>query len=626
MAVVWTLDINGEVLPLAEWKIVSPVLQTANLSRDTLTFETPGAFDGDPLCAFGDPVILYRNGVKWFQGECFVVPRGARGASERQSYSFVGPWNFLERNVMKAPWFIADNGSTQYTSHLIFLAVSVADNITNILEYAIARGANLQVGTITAPLIPPAFEVTDLTCAGAIQRIANYAPDCIGYFDYTTTPPTFHFKPRSALTAVELSLPDEALPFGSRLEIIEPIAREDLVVDNVQIIYEREDTIDGQRVFNAFLDSYPPSTNGLEDGCLSAIVMLQGGSTTTVRGNVLADEIQPDSIEWWKKVCPKLNDPRIGGTIALAFADSSIDRIGYDGEASEGYPNRILGGAVTPWMELENGDPVLAQKEKISRLFRYSMATSHLALGGMEHVVEYERIEAEVTATNSPVGDILYSTTASIEEGEAIPTGLAEYLYNALHPLQYDVLLQQHKADCDGEVKLGNVVNILNGHDDWEDMNAVVQQVSFDIDHGTAEITCGPPRHLTIDQILELLRVSRIRRRWTNPSVQNDGILSGRDIELGKETSNNNATHGLPELSRFIVTDGGSLVDLNAKEGEERIFVDFGSGKTLTVELDDAIWAAAPEAARALAIRAVCVRVGGVNKTMLVVGGAPYDS
>ncbi len=275
-------------------------------------------------------------------------------------------------------------------------------------------------------------------------------------------------------------------------------------------------------------------------------------------------------------------------------------------------------------MELENGDPVLAQKEKISRLFRYSMATSHLALAGKEHVVEYERIEAEITATNSPVGDILYSTTASIEEGESIPTGLAEYLYNALHPLQYDVLLQQHKSECDGEVRLGNTVNILNGHEDWETMAAVVQQVSYDIDHGVTEITCGPPRHLTIDQILELLRVSRIRRRWTNPSVQDDGIMTGRDIELGKETSNNNATHGLPELSRFIVTDGGSLVDINAKDGEERVFVDFGSGKTLTLQKTDSVWSAATE--KALAIRAVCVKVGGVNKTMLVIGSAPYDS
>lgn len=622
-APVWTLEIDGTTKTLAAWGLIAPRLTTVNLGRDTLIADAARDFTGTPIATYGQAVKLYRDAVQWFAGETHITPRSARGPSERLGYTFIGPWNFLERNIYKAPWFQASDGSTVYTSHVLFLIKSVAAHITDLLTYAIARGADIQIGTITAPITPPSFEVTDLTIAGAIQRLAHYAPDCVGWFDYTTDPPTFHFQPRSALTGVTLEMPSANEPFGSRLEVIEPISRDDMQVDNVSITYEINSTVDGEEVFGFSIDNYPVGTTGLEDGCLSAVVNLQGFSATTVNGFVIAEAINTASLDWWKLAVPALNDARILG---LAFVGSA-ERLDYEtGAAAAGLPRRLIDGQVAEWMVNPDGTDIDWQKEVITCEFSMQLQLDDAAeLSDLNVAVTKQKYQVELTSTNAPAGETSYSTLATFEDGDELPVGMAQYLYNSLNPLQYEALLVQHKADCDGEVRLGNVVNLTGGLAAWASMNALVQQVACDIDLGVTEITCGPPRHLSIDQILELLRVGRIRRRWTNPSTQTDGTISARNVELGKATANNNAVPATPELSRLVIASTGAVIDLNTASSAEKLLLNFGSGKTVTVAKDDTLWGNPDEASRALALREVCVKVSGVSRKMLVLGSVPYD-
>lgn len=620
---VWTLTIGSTTKTLAEWGLMSPRLSTVNLGRDVLTAETAAEFDASVIAPYGTTVKLYRDGVKWFDGESFVTPRSARGASERQSLSFVGPWNFLERNVYKTPWFRAADNSTIYTSHLIFPINSVAAHITNAINYAISRGANMQLGTITAPIVPPSFEVTDITIAGAIIRLSHYAPDCIGWFDYSTTPPTFHFQPRSVLTTVPLTMPTAGEPFGSRLEMIEPVAREDLQVDNVALTFEITSQVDGEEVFGFYLDHYPPATTGLEDGCMSAVINLQGFSATTVQGTVIAETIDTSSLTWWQKAVPALNDARVFDFRIVEAAT----RAGYQGEDSRYLPRRLIDGQAADWMVNPDGTDIDYQKEVITCTFEIQFKMGDDPVLTDKNVkVAKQQYQVELTSTNAPDGETSYSTLATFEDGDARPIGMAEYLYNSLNALQYDAQFVQHKSDCDGEVTLGCVVNLENSAESaWNSMRALVQQVSFDIDRGVTEIVCGPARHLSIDQILELLRVGRIRRRWTNPSTQTDGSISARNVELGKATANNNAVPATPEFERFVVKSTGRVIDLQAKSGSEKFAINFGDGQTLTLEKTDTNWTIPAEANRALALREVCVKVAGVSKKMLVIGSVPYD-
>lgn len=625
-APVWTLKIGSTTQTLAEWGLIAPRLTTVNMGRDVLTAETAESFDGTALAAYGTSVQLFRDAVKWFDGEAFVTPRSARGTNERQTYSFVGPWNFLERNVYKAPWFQASDGSTIYTSHLLFPIQSVALSITQALNYAIARGANLQVGTITAPITPPAFEVTDITIAGTILRLAHYAPDCVGWFDYSTTPPTFHFVPRASLTAVTLEMPSEEEPFGSRLEVVEPISRPDLQVDNVALTFEITSTVDGESVFGFSLDHYPPGTTGLEDGCLSAVINLQGFSATTVQGYVVAEEIDTASLDWWKLAVPALNDSRILG---LAFAGTA-SRIGYDGEPSTGLLRRVVDGQLAPWMVNPDGTDIEWQKEIVTCEFEMQVQLDDAAeLTNLNVAVTKQKYQVELTTTNAPDGETSYSTLATFEDGDGLPIGMAQYLYESLNPLQYDALFVQHKSDCDGEVKLGNTVNLTGAAESsWATMDALVQQVSCDIERGVTDITCGPARHLSIDQILELLRVGRIRRRWTNPSTQTDGSMSARNVELGKATANNNSVPATPEVSRWVVKSGnsttGAVIDLNA--GSADAIVQVMKSSTQGIKLQASVCTGgSPPTARLLEVKEVAVCIAGDNNwRRLVVCSDPY--
>lgn len=356
---------------------------------------------------------------------------------------------------------------------------------------------------------------------------------------------------------------------------------------------------------------------------MSAVINLQGFSATTVQGTVIAETIDTSSLTWWQKAVPALNDSRILG---LVFAGTPT-RIGYEGEESLNLPRRIVDGQVAEWMVNPDGTDIDWQKEIITCEFEMQVQLDDDEVLSDRNVrVAKQKYQVELTSTNAPDGETSYSTLATFEDGDARPSGMAEYLYNSLNALQYDAQFVQHKSDCDGEVTMGCVVNLENSAESaWASMRALVQQVSFDIDRGVTEIVCGPARHLSIDQILELLRVGRIRRRWTNPSTQTDGSISARNVELGKATANNNSVPATPEFERFVVKSTGRVIDLQAKSGSEKFAINFGDGQTLTLEKTDTNWTIPAEANRALALREVCVKVAGVSKKMLVLGSVPYD-
>jgi hypothetical protein len=56
---------------------------------------------------------------------------------------------------------------------------------------------------------------------------------------------------------------------------------------------------------------------------------------------------------------------------------------------------------------------------------------------------------------------------------------------------------------------LGNVLNVTGGRAEWAGMNASIQTVEEDIDNGVTRVTFGPPAHLNIPSVIEMLRTGR---------------------------------------------------------------------------------------------------------------------
>lgn len=626
----WTLTIAGLTQTLAAWHAEEVTLARKNLSADLLTFTVPRAgFDDDPLCDYGGTIILTApDGSIWFIGERQLTPGDASGSSESQSYSFLGPWRWLEQNTFQQPW----RGT--YTTHVLFLG-SVGSNIKSVLDYSIAQGANLQY--VQAELdvlaaVPPSNEVTDKFCASCILDNLQFAPDVVTWFDYATTPPTLHLQPRGSLPAASLRLSsysaDETLPV---CEAINVTSRPDLQIPSAKIVYETTETVDGVQYILGSVDVYPPAATGLEDGAFNAVVTLQGRNVTNVFGEIKCLAIDHSSLEWWKLHVRKLADTARVQTYGGPSDIHAYDVDGTELDLTTLYGRELIEGQIADWMELDDGTPVAWQKVRLAARFAYN------ELDGSGNLLKAEQdgeFAIDLVTTNAPDGVSNYSAVASIEEGDSPITGLASYLYNALSPLQYEARLMLIQEECDATVDLGTTVNLLGSRAEFASMAALVQEVTYLIDSGTTHITCGPPKHLSLSDVLALLTRFRVRRRWTNPDTQSTGELgSGNgDVTLGRGTPNNAAAPGseapkylavvyagtatqkiaLDAETQALTISGTRNVTLSGASGELSIGARPGTGDgNISLAVADA-------AGKSIRLRIVPVCDNGVNKRIIV--------
>lgn len=621
MSATWSLVIGGQQKTLAEWKVDSVRLQLINLGVDMLTFRRQGSnFDADALCAYDASIQLFRDEDKWFEGRRVLVPGEQRPASEIQHYSFGGPWQWLQRNIYKQIWngYIGGVLVQRYTSHILDF-VSVQELVRSVLLYAIGQGAPLQIGTLDAPVVPPFAEWTDKTCAGAIMDAVEYAPDRIGYFDYSTTPPTFNLRRRSNLVPVTLGTPP--------VQIISIQSREDIQIPSVDIVYEIVSEIDGEAKYGLAEDVYPPGSTGREDGCLSVTVNLQGVRATHITGTIECEDVQTNSVDWWKRVIPELASPYIRN-LAIIGTPTRIDR---DGSASLNLPRVLINGTIAPWME-EGGEPVVWQNEVFGLQVQYEIWTA--PTGGTKlQTVDITDYRQELVTTNAPAGETTYTAVESIESGDPIPNGLAQYLYESLSVLHYDCTLTLLEEECTGIVDIGNILNLSGSRPEYATMAALIQSVSYLIDTGQTEITAGPPKHLSLTDLLALLRANRVRRRWTNPDTQINGDLSANaDVNLGRATPISNSIPG-EVLKRYqtvwdqtvaankITTDSpNSTIGFGSPDAQGRypLWLEGASPNgTVRIRLRDCN-------GKDLTVREVAVCVSGTEMHMMVLGSAPY--
>jgi hypothetical protein len=618
---IWELEIGDTRKTLADWKVDNVRLHRVNLGVDMLTFRRQGSqFDADPLCAYDAQVRLWRAEDKWFEGRRILMPGEQRPQSEIQNYSFGGPWQWLQRNVFKQLWtgYIGGVLTQRYTSHLLDF-VSVQETVRSVLLYAIANGAPLQIGVLTAPVVPPFQERTDKTCAGTILDALEYAPDCVGYFDYSTSPPTFNLRPRSALPPITVATPP--------IQVISIQSREDVQVPSVDVTYEIVSEIDGQQRFGLVEDIYPPGSTGREDGCLSVTVNLQGVSQTHVNGTIVCEEIQTASVDWWKHVIPELASPFIRN-LQIVGTPTRIDR---DGTPSLGYHRMLVNGTIAPWMRVD-GNPVNWQNEVFGLQVRYEVWSQPTGGIKLQDLQLYD-FRQELVSTDAPAGETEFEALESTESGDPIPVGLAQYLYNSLSTLHYDCVVTLLEQECLGELTLGNTLNLAGGRPEWATMNALIQAVTFSIDSGETEIVAGPPRHLSLTDLLALLRANRVRRRWTNPETQMSGdVTASGDVSLGRATPNTNTVPGEVLKKLFSVWDQAApATKVSIDSPNQQIYfgtADAGGNFAMTLDARNPHGSVRIRLTdcngKDLFIQEIGVCVAGQAQHMMILASAPY--
>lgn len=550
----WTLQYLGVEKALKDWGADEARLTINNQAADLLVLECDGdECDTEPRFAYLGVVTLRDpDGVVQFVGHRIVPDRSGATGHESVAYHFAGPWDYLDKTPFGQPWKNWESGAEveRNTSHIIvpgvvapggFAQITTGAQIQEVLAFCIARnGAVMQAGNITPSLYLPLDEKTDLRCGQVIQLMLGLSPAARCYFDYTTTPPTFHCIERAQMTEKTIALSEE------RITALRFRDRDDFKPSCVAIFYERTDTIDGQTRTVFPKDIYPVDKTGFEYGALTQTVKLEGAVVTHVTGYVETVPIPLDPDEAW---FTDHNLPASG-----SGARSNFLFQGSDGNL----PNEIVDGHVMPWMEVSSN--VLAEVFKDRFYCSYETISGVWKQKGVQASIDVPTTDLDAT------GGVTFNRLASVLYAEQPVAGVAQAIYEGLSEPAIEGPVTLMESECSFDVTLAHLINLSGGTGRYAKIKALPQSIGYALVAGTTTLQLGPPAHLGLSQILDLQRMNRSRRTWTNPSVQEDGAIENGSVELGGTgAGNNTATDpGTPEGPTVVDPSAPTCITLPA--------------------------------------------------------------
>lgn len=613
----FTLTYKGQARPMREWGLGWPRKYIQNQGEDEVTFSQALAKTGDAaVFADDEEVLIQLDGKPWFRGRVFRSQRRVTARSKRIEYVVLGPWNLFNRLVYQQLW--DDEPAPQYTSH-VFLNVeprlTVKQVIEDVIDFAIARGVPITKGNILISdnefVQPPANEIDNQTCASVVLLQSWWLlRQAVIWFDYSTVNPTMHVRRGDNLPVVTLGIPaDNAL---KKIAEVDVSKMGELKRPEVVIKYEITHTIDGDSVPRLVVDQYPPGATGLSIDALMLTFNMQGISVTHIEQPVVVEDInaahanEATRLAWWREHCDTLGDElRVKN---LTIEPGSVRR-----GTNPPLPRALVHGALADWMGVD------FQEEVITALATYEVW--HEGATKPVRITQPIQVSAKVMATDAVTKT--YRAPQSVQEGDPIPVGLAQFLYELSQGEQWGgtVRLKERELTTAGMPVLGTRLNIINGAAEWAAMNAVVQAVEEVPQFGERIVTLRPLTIMTAAQMMQLLWKMRSRRRWTNPLAQTDRTKSRSQavaLPPGLPRRSSNADHGGDQA----VTVKGEAGEIVQDGVGGLLLLDFGEGKTMEVSKLDPVWGQA--ASKALSIRKVCAKQDGRTGHMLVIGSALF--
>lgn len=213
-------------------------------------------------------------------------------------------------------------------------------------------------------------------------------------------------------------------------------------------------------------------------------------------------------------------------------------------------PAEIIEGSISKWMESRVEEDIVRAK--------ISYETDN------ERVTDRD-LAIKINATDATTR--VYQKQKSSIFAESTPIGLAKKLYDAVDVLHYDGEIVFENEESVGELYVGSVLNVKSANPLWASMNALVQCILEDADKGRTIIQFGPPKHLGVDDMVELLRTNR-KRRATRSAARRISGKSATSLILEQPT------HGRLENSTSGAGQYGRMVFSNPKKPECKIVLD----------------------------------------------------
>lgn len=618
----WTLTYGTTTQSLEAWGLRAQSMQLTRLNQgvDTVTVEAAADFDGSLTFAYGQGVSIAKDGVTWFAGK---VRRHARMGAGREviRYEFANAWWDLERTVMQTQWksYNAADPSTPLTKNVseLMLGYTLAgarqtngEAVAEILAWAITCGVSLQVGTIDAAASIPAINIRDVSCAEAIISMLRWTAD-VAWFDYSTNPPTFHARSAANLSTVSIAVND------AKIRELQLGARNDLVLPAVILRFKSFNDVDGFSYITHTTQKYPVDASETQIGAAVHTIDLVGMRIARAAATLETATIATGSLDWWKDKIPWLKNPLIASG-SLSISDVTVKDRDNNTVSLAGYGNELIEGQIPPWLSADSMEVVIGAKATYTKLLAAgSTVKTNKAISAP--------ISVRLVATNAANGT--YYNTETAEAGEEIPAGLAQAIYTARQTLQYSGQVELVGDEAESTVHPGVKLTVTGTALTLSGL--VVQQSVEEPHYGRVSVTVGPCTELGVDDLIELLRVSRNRMVMTSFSTRSSSISGNTGtLELGRKTpkENSNADASLEEY-KAVVYDAGSgqtvMVESDAALGQWALKQVDSSG-TKVAGIGSVLMSLTDAAGKEIKFREQPICIDGVQKYILVLCSEPY--
>jgi hypothetical protein len=417
-------------------------------------------------------------------------------------------------------------------------------------------------------------------------------------------PPLINCRYQANLTPVTLPYGKCAgSPYHVRANFTD---RPDLQLPCVSIYYRINNSQQGQSYVTYNNDIWPVGYNDNLPGCLIQTIDLSGQQSTIIAGGITVitnpgdviglggyptnpaaiiggDPISNDRRAFWAnfhpqlKVDPSKTDPQQLIQKLIIGQAWVEDGNGHDITASilaqYGNAPNVLSpgsGSLSSWMYLVSNTgahiPITGTQATLKMYCGYQEfdgSGTQLKAYDPPTTANPQRghqISTQCVITNGKTGT--YSTLASYTTGEPIPgwtgtafvNGLAQSFYNSMSTLQYDgdYVVREFdgsQPDCTFLINVGNTMSLSNPSGGpfnaaWASMNALVQSVEFDLEHGVTTVHMAPTKHNQISDLVGYFEFNRFRVSWKNPAVRNSAQDGGGQTSVADgNTPYSNTTH-----------------------------------------------------------------------------------
>jgi hypothetical protein len=539
----WYVSTNGSTwVTCASLGIERPVLTLRANGLDELTFRVTTDFIGTAAFAYGATLHLAYGVVTddvpayttRFIGRINTIPRQATASSESISYTAQGGWWWLDQIIYLQQWQTLRTSDNQLINANLPRVVLGQDNagasrtmgaeVAAAIDWAIARNAPIAKGTIDALATCPYSEHTNLTVADVIRQAIRLQPDTVCYFDYASGTPTFHCRAASALTQVNVAV------LNTSMDTIALTPRYDLQLPGITINYEITSTYNGQ-TFKAITTDTAGTT--ADARAANIIYPMDGVQVETAQQAITVSAYPIDTTDktFWRTHLPWLSD--------VADGDLTIANVTRSGESAHG--NWLTSGQIVSWMGV--GSEEETWTAEISYISRTGSA--------IDESVASRKVSIKLLSCGGT--SKTYRTTLSYTAAETPPSGLAAALYASWGRLHWDGSFRLVEPEATFQCGPWNRLNLTGGLAAWTTMDALVPEITVDLDTGTTTVSTGTFGRLQADTLVAFWRGINGRRFATSRLARTDAGAAGHVYIGASGTPVSSPAEGDPGRPRRIV-------------------------------------------------------------------------